>query len=153
MTKSHNSCKTCNFAKSNLYGHLHVMLVTVYGYEQNPSRGVGGVAHTSFAGCTYGQTCRRMYGEVQILMPTHNFVGGIKVTNKPGMSTSFTLSPLLQGQQDNYKTMWQGYCFILHLLNNTLNIALLYFKIWLHKVTTSNHWNQEVNARTRLLLL
>jgi len=43
-----NSCKTCNFAKFNLYGHLHVMLVTVYGYEQNPSRGVGGVAHTSF---------------------------------------------------------------------------------------------------------
>jgi len=44
MTKSHNSCKTCNIAKSN----LHVMLVTVCGYEQNLSRGVGGVAHTRF---------------------------------------------------------------------------------------------------------
>ena len=28
--------------------HLHVMLVTVYGYEQNPPRCVGGVAHKSF---------------------------------------------------------------------------------------------------------
>ena len=44
MTKSHNSCKTGSIAKSNLDGHLHVMLVTVY--EQNPSRGVGGVSHT-----------------------------------------------------------------------------------------------------------
>ena len=34
MTKSHNSCKLCNIGKSSLY----VMLVTVYGYEQNPSR-------------------------------------------------------------------------------------------------------------------
>ena len=42
MTKSHNSCRTCNIAKCRLYGHLHVMLVTVYGYEQNTSRSVGG---------------------------------------------------------------------------------------------------------------
>ena len=28
--------------------HLHVMLVTVCGYEQNPSRGVWGVTHTRF---------------------------------------------------------------------------------------------------------
>ena len=48
MTKSHNSCKTCSIAKSTLYGHLHVMLVTVYGYEHNPSRDVGGVAHIGF---------------------------------------------------------------------------------------------------------
>jgi len=33
MTKSHNSCKTCNIAKSNLYGHLLVILVSVCGYE------------------------------------------------------------------------------------------------------------------------
>ena len=46
MTKSHNSCKTCNIAKSRDYSHLHVMLVTVYGYKHNPSRGVGEVAHT-----------------------------------------------------------------------------------------------------------
>mgnify|MGYP000058947868 CR=1 FL=1 len=46
MTKSHNSCKTCNMAKSNLYCHVHVMLVTMFGYEQNPLRGVGGVGHT-----------------------------------------------------------------------------------------------------------
>ena len=44
------------------------MLVTVYGYEQNPSRGVGGVAHTRFRDV-------RTYGDVQILMPTHNCVG------------------------------------------------------------------------------
>ena len=61
MTKSHNSCKTCNIAKSNLYGHLHVMLVTVYGCEQNPSRRVEGVAHTGFCFVctdvrTYGRT-------------------------------------------------------------------------------------------------
>ena len=63
MTKSHDSCKTCNIAKSNVYSHLHVMLVTVYGYEQNPSWGVGGVAHTRFrVVCTNG----RMDGEVQI---------------------------------------------------------------------------------------
>jgi len=74
MTKSHNSCKTCNIAKSCLYGHLHVMLVTVCGYEQNPSRGVGGVAHTRI---WVVRTDRRTSGEVQILMPTHNFVGGI----------------------------------------------------------------------------
>ena len=48
MTKSHNSCKTCSTPKSRLYSHLHVMFVTVYGYEQNPSRSVGGVAHTRF---------------------------------------------------------------------------------------------------------
>ena len=48
MTMTHNSCKTCNIATSRLYGHLHVMLVTVCGYEQNPSRGLGGVAHTRF---------------------------------------------------------------------------------------------------------
>ena len=48
MTKSHNSCKTCSIAKSTLYGHLHVMLLTVQEYEHNPSRGVGGVAHTRF---------------------------------------------------------------------------------------------------------
>ena len=69
-------------ATSRVYSHLHVMLVTVYGYEQNPSRGVGGVAHTRFcvvhmAGRTYCWT----YGEVQILMPTHNFMGG-GITNK-----------------------------------------------------------------------
>ena len=46
MTKSHNSCKTCNIAKSDLYNHLNVQLVTVCEYEQTPSRGVGGVAHT-----------------------------------------------------------------------------------------------------------
>jgi len=43
LTKSHNSCKTCSI------GHLHVMLDTVYAYEQNPSRDVGGVAHTRFS--------------------------------------------------------------------------------------------------------
>ena len=80
MTKSHNSCKTCSIQNSRLYGHLHVMLVTVYGYKQNPPRGVGGVAHTRFRDirtyvCMYGLT----YGEVQILMPTHNFVWGIKI--------------------------------------------------------------------------
>ena len=48
MTKSHNSCKTCSIPNSRLYGHLHVILITVYGYEQNPSRDVGGVAHTRF---------------------------------------------------------------------------------------------------------
>jgi len=32
----------------NLYGHLHVMLVNVCKYEQNPLRGVGGVVHTTF---------------------------------------------------------------------------------------------------------
>ena len=46
--KSHNSCKTCDISKSNLYSHLHVMLVTVYGYEKNP-RGVRGVAYTTFS--------------------------------------------------------------------------------------------------------
>jgi len=57
ITKSHNSCKTCNIAKSNLYGHLHVKLVTVYGYKQNPLRDVGGVAHTRFQDeHTYGLT-------------------------------------------------------------------------------------------------
>ena len=35
MTKSH-------------HGHLHVMLVTVCGYEQNPSRVVEGVPQTRF---------------------------------------------------------------------------------------------------------
>ena len=75
MTKSHNSCKTCNIAKSCLYGHLHVMLVTVCGYEQNPSRGVGGVAHTRI---WVVRTDRRTSGEVQILMPKYNFVGGHK---------------------------------------------------------------------------
>ena len=40
------------------------MLVTVCEYEQNISRGVGGVAHTRFR-------VVRTYGEVQILMPTH----------------------------------------------------------------------------------
>jgi len=49
MTKSHNSCKTWSSAKSRIYGHLHVMLVTVYRYEQNPAMDVGGVvAHTIF---------------------------------------------------------------------------------------------------------
>jgi len=43
MTNSRYSCKPYSIAKCRLYGHLHVMLVTVYGYEQNPSRGVGGV--------------------------------------------------------------------------------------------------------------
>jgi len=47
-TKSHNSCKTCNIATSNILGHLHVMLVTVCGYEQNPSRGVVEVAYKWF---------------------------------------------------------------------------------------------------------
>ena len=49
MTKSHNSCKTCNIAESNVYDHLDVMLVTVCGYEQNPSRGLGGAVHTRFS--------------------------------------------------------------------------------------------------------
>ena len=35
------------------------MLVTVCGYEQNPSRGVGGVAHTGFR---VVRTDRRPYG-------------------------------------------------------------------------------------------
>ena len=48
MTKSQSSCKTCNIPKSNLYGHLHVMLVSVCGYEQNSSKGVGEVTHTRF---------------------------------------------------------------------------------------------------------
>ena len=47
------------------------MLVTVHEYEQKPSTGVGGVAHTIF-------WVVRMYGAMQILMPTHDFVGGIK---------------------------------------------------------------------------
>jgi len=60
--------KTCNITKSNLYSHLHVKLVIVCGYEQNSSWCVGGVAHTRFRD-------GRTYGEVQILMPTHNCVG------------------------------------------------------------------------------
>jgi len=50
------------------------MLVTVCGYEHNPSRGV---AHTRFR---VVHTDGRTYGEVQILMLTQNFVGGIKNT-------------------------------------------------------------------------
>ena len=46
MTKSHNSSKTCSIVKLNLDFHLHVMMATVCGYKQNPSNGVGGVAHT-----------------------------------------------------------------------------------------------------------
>ena len=47
-------------ATSRVYSHLHVMLVTVYGYEQNPSRGVGGVAHTIIRVVrTYGRTYER----------------------------------------------------------------------------------------------
>jgi len=34
MTKSHNSGKTCRVAKSRPYGHLHAMLVTVYGMNK-----------------------------------------------------------------------------------------------------------------------
>ena len=60
--------KTCNITKSNLYNHLHVKLVIVCGYEQNSSWCVGGVAHTRLRD-------GRTYGEVQILMPTHNCVG------------------------------------------------------------------------------
>ena len=51
------------------------MLVTVYEYEQNPSRGVGGVAHTRFR---VVRTDGRTYGEVQILMPIHKICGGHK---------------------------------------------------------------------------
>jgi len=57
-------------AKSHLYDDLHVMLVTVCGYEQNRSRGLGGVVHTPFQ---VERTYRRMYREVRILMPTHCF--------------------------------------------------------------------------------
>ena len=58
MTKSHNSCKTRSFAKTNLYCHPHVMLVTVCEYVQNPSRSVG-LAHTRFWDVrTDVQTCR-----------------------------------------------------------------------------------------------
>ena len=74
MTKSHNSCKTCNITKSNIYSDFQIMFVTGYGYEQNPSRGVVGVAHTRFRVVrTDGQTDL----DVQILMPTHNSVVGI----------------------------------------------------------------------------
>ena len=40
LNLQHRKIKRC--------GHLHVMLVIVYGYEQNPLRGEGGVAHTRF---------------------------------------------------------------------------------------------------------
>ena len=67
LTKSYNSCKTCNITKSNLYAHLHVMLVTVCGYEQNPSRVVEGVPQTRFwVVRTDGQMDGRTYGEVQV---------------------------------------------------------------------------------------
>ena len=59
LIKSHNSCKTCSIPKSNIYVHPDDMLVTVYGYEQNPPRCVGGVAHTR---CWDVRT----FGEVQI---------------------------------------------------------------------------------------
>ena len=50
MRKSNLRVKysTLEYFKSNHYGHLHVMFVTVCGYEQNPSKGVGGVALTRF---------------------------------------------------------------------------------------------------------
>jgi len=42
---------------SRLYDHVHVKLVTVYAYEQNQLRGVGGVPHTLFRDArTYVQT-------------------------------------------------------------------------------------------------
>ena len=69
MTKSHNSCKTCSIAKTKLYSHLHVMLVIVYGYEQNPSWGVGGVAHTGFRDV-------RMYVSANLNPPTIVLGGG-----------------------------------------------------------------------------
>mgnify|MGYP006890725656 FL=1 len=59
------------------------MLVTVCEYEQNPSRGVGRVAHKIFRDVrmhgrtyvrAYGQMDGRTDGKVQILMPTHYFV-------------------------------------------------------------------------------
>ena len=97
LTKSHNSSKTCNIAKSNLYGHLHFMLVIVCGYKQNPSRSGGGVAHTRFRVVrTNRLKDGRTYGEVQILMPTHNFVGGIikeKLFSK-GLGKSYRCSVL-----------------------------------------------------------
>ena len=71
MTKSHNSCKTCNIAKSCLYGHLHVMLVTVCGYEQNPSRGVGGVAHTRVMVVPDGRTYVRRSVHLNAHPQTH----------------------------------------------------------------------------------
>ena len=89
MTKSDNSCKTCSSAKSHYY--IHHMLVTVCEYEQNPSRGVGGVVHTRFRVVrTYIQTDKRMDGEVQILIPTHNFVGGINICMTEKMQTTNT---------------------------------------------------------------
>ena len=69
------------------YGHLHVMLVTVCGYEQNPSRGVGGELGTQISGRTYIQTDR----EVQILLPTHNFVGDIKMSRLRQCNTAWLL--------------------------------------------------------------
>jgi len=51
----------------------HVMLVTVCGYEQNPSRVVGEVVHTRFwVVHTEGWTD----GVVQILTATHKIVCG-----------------------------------------------------------------------------
>ena len=46
MTSPKNSCTTCSIPKSNRYAHFHVRLVTVYGYEQTPSSGLGEDAHT-----------------------------------------------------------------------------------------------------------
>ena len=51
------------------------MLVTVCGYEQNPSSGVGFRVVR-----TYIRTIGRTDGEVQIFMPTQNFVGALKTT-------------------------------------------------------------------------
>ena len=70
MTKSHNSCKTCNIAKSNLYGHcVWVWTKSIKGCRRS-------CAHKILV-CMYV----RMDGEVQILMPTHNVVGYI-ITNR-----------------------------------------------------------------------
>jgi len=51
--------KKLQHRKIQSYCHLHVMLVTVYDYEQNPPMSVGRVAHTRFLDvrtdiCTYG---------------------------------------------------------------------------------------------------
>jgi len=71
MTNSHNSYKTCSIAKSNLNGHLSCHV----GHSMNKiHQGVWEEMHTQDV-----QTYVHMYGEVQILMPTYNFVGGIKM--------------------------------------------------------------------------
>jgi len=69
MTKYHNSCKTCNIAKSLWSSPCHVghcvWVWTKY------IKGCRRSCHRRFrVVCTYGT-----YGEVQLLMPTHNFMG------------------------------------------------------------------------------